>query len=75
MERDAAWDTYSSFYAILAIFDEDGDFPCAWGFQNLGQGANRLLEDMWRTNIDLGDDYHHRHIQRKCDSKMLSVAS
>lgn len=58
-------------YAILPVLDEYWDFPRSLGFQNLGKLSDSLLENLGRTDIDFGDDYHYRDVESESDPQML----
>lgn len=57
--------------ALLPILDEDGDFVCARRFQNFSHLSDGLLKNIWRADIDFGDDDHYGHIKRQGNSQMF----
>ena len=58
--------------SVGAIFDKDGDFPCARRFEYASQLGDGLLQDLRRAYVNLCNDYHHRNVQGEGDSEMLS---
>lgn len=61
-----------SLNSIGAVFDEDGNFPCARRLKDAGQLGDGLLQDMIGTDVNFGNDYHHRNIKGQGDTKVLS---
>ena len=57
--------------ALLAVGDEDGDFPRAGGFEDFGELGDGLLEDLGRTDVDFGDDDHDGDVEREGDTQMF----
>ena len=60
------------FNSILAVFDKDWDFASTGRFQYSGYLSDGLLQDVWRTNINFGNDDHDWHIQGQGNTEMLS---
>ena len=57
---------------LLTRLDEDWDLPCPWGFEDARKLRDSLLQDLWRANIDFGDNNHDRHLQCERNPEVLS---
>ena len=57
--------------SLVVVFDEDGYLLGSRGFQYAGQLGDCLLQDLGRTDVDFGYDYHDWYIQRQGDTQML----
>lgn len=64
-------DTDRCVYALLLVLDEDGYLSSARGLEDLRELSYGLLQNLGRTNIDLGDDNHDRDIKRQSYTEML----
>ena len=58
---------------LPTILDEDGDFASTRRLQDTGELGDGLFQDLWRANVDFGDDNHDRNIQSKSNAEVLSV--
>ena len=58
--------------SFLTSLDEDWDLPCPWGFEDARKLHNSLLQDLWRANIDFGNNDHDRHLQCERDPEVFS---
>lgn len=61
----------SGVYAFLLVLDEDGYFSGAGRLENLGQLGDGLLENVRRTDVDLGYANHDWDIEGQGDAQML----
>lgn len=50
--------------SFIAVLDEDGNLPCARRLEDAGELCDGLLENLRRTNINLGDHYHDWNVER-----------
>src|ERR1700712_4446515 len=57
----------SSVYTIFTVLDEDRNLARAWGLEDFGELGKRLLQNLRRTDVNLGDDNHNRNVQRQRD--------
>ena len=57
---------------VATVLDEDGDLSGSWRFENACELGNGLLENLGRTDVDLGYDDHDRDIQSQSDAEMFS---
>lgn len=60
---------------LVAVLDEDGDFPGPGRFEDAGELSYSLLKDLRWADVDFGDHDHDWDIERKGDSQMLSKSS
>ena len=60
-----------SLDGVGAVFDKNGDFAGAGGFENAGQLGDGLLQDVRWANVDFGDDDHHWHVKCERDAEVL----
>lgn len=60
---------------LLPVLDENWYFPSPRGFEYSRQLGDSLLQDLGRANINFGDHHHHRHIEGKSNTQMLSTPS
>ena len=65
--------TYGGVDAVLAVLDEDGDLARPGRLEDLCQLRDGLLQNVWRADIDLGNDDHDGHVERKRDAEVFSA--
>ena len=60
-------------HRLHSVFNEDWYLSCPLRLENADKLRNSLLQNLRWANIDLGDDHHDGHIQRKCNAQMFSA--
>ena len=58
---------------FLVVLDENRDLAGAGGFEDARQLGDGLLQDLRRTDVDLGDNDHDWDIEREGNAKMFSA--
>jgi hypothetical protein len=61
--------------AFFCVLDEDWDFASAWRFKDSGDLLDGLLENLWWTDIDFGDDDHDWDVECQCNPQVLFAHS
>ena len=62
-----------SLDGLSTVLDKDGDFASTGRLQDTGELRDGLFQDLWRANVDFGDDNHDRNIQSQCNAEVLSI--